>query len=201
MKGTPYIYQGEEIGMTNYPFTSLDECQDVEVFNNYKELVEEKQVLTHEEMMKGICYSSRDNGRTPMQWNNHIHAGFTNGIPWIKVNPNYIDINVEQQRQDSNSIYHYYRKLIQLRHDNEMIVYGDYELLEEKHPQLFVYRRYQDSQELLIISNFTNQCITYTLPLQYQDRNKEVLITNQEDIVINHTIALKPYGTLVLKVL
>jgi len=201
MKGTPYIYQGEEIGMTNYPFTSLQECQDVEVFNNYKELVEEKHVLTHEQMMKGICYSSRDNGRTPMQWNDELHAGFTQGTPWMRVNPNYIDINVQQQRKDKDSIYQYYRQLIQLRHENDIMVYGDYELLDENHPQLFVYRRYDSSNELLIISNFSNQNINYTLPKQYHNKTKEIFITNQIDIQINQTITLKPYGTLVLKML
>lgn len=192
MKGTPYIYQGEELGMTNYPFSSLNECVDVEVFNNYKELVEEKQVLTHEEMMNGIRYSSRDNARTPMQWDESENAGFSSVTPWMKVNPNYENINANKQIGDEDSVYSFYQKLIKLRHHNQTIVYGDFELLEKEDLDLFIYRRYDEDNEILVISNFSTNVREYKVEGDY-----EILISNDEQ-EIHDTVSIKPYGTYVL---
>lgn len=194
MKGTPYIYQGEELGMTNYPFQDLKDCVDVEVFNNYKMLVLEKKVLTHEQMMKGICYSSRDNARTPMQWDNSMYAGFSKKTPWMNVNPNYHDINALSQMNNNDSIYSFYQKLIQLRHEYDVIVYGDFELLEKEHPHLFIYRRYDDKNEILVISNFTNQELIY----EFNYENYEILLSNDKP-VISKTFCIKAYGTYILK--
>ncbi|MDE6952181.1 MAG: alpha-glucosidase [Erysipelotrichales bacterium] len=194
MKGTPYIYQGEELGMTNYPFQDLEDCVDVEVFNNYKMLVLEKKVLTHEQMMKGICYSSRDNARTPMQWDNSIYAGFSKTTPWMNVNPNYHDINALSQMNNNDSIYSFYQKLIQLRREYDVIVYGDFELLEKEHPHLFIYRRYDDKNEILVISNFTNQELIY----EFNYENYEILLSNDKP-VISKTFCIKAYGTYILK--
>ena len=194
MKGTPYIYQGEELGMTNYPFQDLEDCVDVEVFNNYKMLVLEKKVLTHEQMMKGICYSSRDNARTPIQWDNSIYAGFSKTTPWMNVNPNYHDINALSQMNNNDSIYSFYQKLIQLRHEYDVIVYGDFELLEKEHPHLFIYRRYDDKNEILVISNFTNQELIY----EFNYENYEILLSNDKP-VISKTFCIKAYGTYILK--
>lgn len=194
LKGTPYIYQGEELGMTNYPFQSLEDCQDVEVFNAYKELVEEKKVLTHEQMMKGICANSRDNARTPMQWNDEENAGFTKGIPWIKVNPNYQTINAKSQINNPDSIYSYYKKLIQLRHQMPIIVYGKYTLLEEEHPDLYIYTREYQDKKLLIITNFSKHEYDYELN-EYSDG--KLLISN-DYIEIKDIIHIKPYGAYVI---
>lgn len=195
LKGTPYIYQGEELGMTNYPFQSLEDCQDVEVFNAYKELVEEKKVLTHEQMMKGICANSRDNARTPMQWNDEENAGFTKGIPWMKVNPNYQIINAKSQINDSDSIYSYYKKLIQLRHQMPIIVYGKYTLLEEEHPDLYIYTREYQDNKLLVITNFSQNEYDYELN-EYSDG--KLLISN-DDIDIKDIIHIKPFGAYVIQ--
>ena len=194
LKGTPYIYQGEEIGMTNYPFTSLDECKDVEVFNNYNELVVEKKVLTHEEMLHGICYSSRDNARTPMQWSSCSFGGFTKGNPWMSINPNYQSINVENQINDQNSIFNYYQKLIQIRHQNEIIVYGDFELLEKENPDLFIYKRTFENQELLVISNFSSKKHKYTI----NDYSSYKILISNDTQDLNKELIIKPYGTYVL---
>lgn len=195
LKGTPYIYQGEELGMTNYHFESLEDCKDVEVFNAYKDLVEERQVLTHEEMMKGINANSRDNARTPMQWDDSTNAGFTQGTPWMKVNPNYHKINAKQQINDSTSIYHYYQKLIQLRHQMPIIVYGKYELLEKDHPDLFVYTREYQGEKLLVITNFSTHEYDYDL----HDFSDGKLLISNDDIKINKVIHIKPYGAYVIK--
>lgn len=200
MKGTPCIYQGEEIGMTNYSFHSLDECTDVEVFNNYKELVEEKCVLTHQQMMDGICYSSRDNARTPMQWNDKENAGFTNGIPWMKVNPNYCNINVDKQVNDKDSIFSHYQKLIQLRHQHNVIVNGDFELLEENNPDLFLYRRFRDDEEIIVIGNFTCKEILYVFPKQYQNTMLEVMMSHETVSMNEKSITILPYHSYILKV-
>ena len=197
LKGTPYIYQGEELGMTNYPFKSLDDCQDVEVFNAYQELVQEQHLLTHEEMMKGICANSRDNARTPMQWNDDIHAGFTSGTPWMKINDNYKTINAKQQINDPQSIFHYYKQLIHLRHAMPIIVHGTYTLLEENHPHLFVYTREYKNEKLLIITNFSSQSYRYPIPQEFI--NGSLLISNIPDTQIEKQLSIHPYGAYVIK--
>ena len=113
MQGTPYIYQGEELGMTNVPFNSLDDYRDIETFNSYKQLVEIEKSVSHEDMLRYMRKSSRDNARTPMQWNKEKNAGFSEHIPWIMMNPNYQTINAEAEMKDTNSIFHTYQKLIQ----------------------------------------------------------------------------------------
>ncbi len=196
LKGTPYIYQGEEIGMTNYSFDSISECQDVETINAYKDLVHSGQ-LTHEEMMQGICYSSRDNARTPMQWDTSLNAGFTQGIPWMKVNPNYKHINAKQQINDHDSIYNFYKQIIQLRHTMPIIVYGKYQLIDENHPDLFNYTREYENQKLLVVTNFSGKNVEYDIPNQFQ--NGKILITNEkENNVFKEQMMIQPYGAYVI---
>lgn len=197
LKGTPYIYQGEELGMTNYPFQTLDDCIDVEIFNAYHELVNDKKLLTHEEMMKGICANSRDNARTPMQWDDSENAGFTKGTPWMKVNPNYKDINAKMEVNDSDSIYSYYKKLISLRHSMPVIVYGEYHLLEEEHPDLYIYTREDQDEKLLVITNFSMNEHIYELPKEFIDG--EILISNQDDTNVNEMFKVLPYGAYVIR--
>ncbi len=134
MKGTPYIYQGEELGMTNYPFSQIDQFKDIESINAYKEIVG-NQRLEHDQMMSCLRFKSRDNARTPMQWSNNKQGGFTTGKPWLPVNPNKDEVNAEVEVNNPNSVYHYYKKIIQLRKKHSIIVLWDYELLEERHEQ------------------------------------------------------------------
>lgn len=162
MQGTPYIYQGEEIGMTNVRFPSIQDYKDIESLNMYKEKLEEG--WTEEDILHAIHVKGRDNARTPMQWDETEHGGFTTGTPWIGVNPNYRTINVKEATEDSNSVLHYYRKLIQLRKQHSIVVYGSFELLEENDEQLFVYRRRYENEHLLVIGNVSNDQLGYTYP-------------------------------------
>jgi oligo-1,6-glucosidase len=159
MQGTPYIFQGEELGMTNTELPSLESVRDVESLNAYKELVTEKNVYSHEKMMEIIRKIGRDNARTPMQWDSSSNAGFTNGTPWIDVNPNYVDINARRQEQDENSILNYYRRLIRVRKGSPVVTHGDYELLLPEDDRLFAYRRRFEGATLLVICNFTAQTV------------------------------------------
>lgn len=158
MQGTPFIYQGQEIGMTNVKYENINDYRDVASRNYYQsELAKGK---AHEEVMTYIWSSGRDNSRTPMQWDSTSYAGFSDNEPWIKVNPNYRKINVEESMKDSDSIYHYYRTMIQLRRKEETFIYGSYVLLEEEHPQVFAYiRKYQNKQFLVVANLFALETI------------------------------------------
>jgi oligo-1,6-glucosidase len=164
MEGTPYIYQGEELGMTNVPAKSLEDLRDVETFNAYRELVEEKKLLTPEEMMTGIRKLCRDNARTPMQWDSSSNGGFSSGTPWIPVNPNYKTINAASQVGDPGSVFSFYKALIKLRGEHPVIVYGDYELLLPEHEKLFAYRRRFEGKTLLVVCNFSGLPLATPLP-------------------------------------
>jgi oligo-1,6-glucosidase len=200
MQGTPYIYQGQEIGMTNVAFPTIEQYRDVEVHNLWKDLVVEKG-YDPEKILKAIHYRGRDNARTPMQWDATEHAGFTTGTPWIEVNPNYREINVEQALKDENSIFHYYKKLIRLRKEHDIIVYGSYELILEDDEQIYAYIRKLDNEQLLVITNFSAETPTFVLPNHITFTEKQLLISNypvdeNEEI---ETILLKPYEARVYK--
>ncbi|PEA52696.1 glucohydrolase [Bacillus pseudomycoides] len=199
MKGTPYIYQGEEIGMTNVQFASIDEYRDIETLNMYREKVMERGE-NHEKVMQSIYAKGRDNARTPMQWENSEHAGFTTGKPWLQVNPNYKAINVEQALRDPQSIFYYYKKLIELRKKHEIIVYGTYDLILEEHPSIFAYVRTWKDEKLLVIANFTEESCVFELPEEITYSSSELFIHNydvQSESIEN--IALQPYETRVYK--
>ena len=191
MKGTPYIYQGEEIGMTNVAFDKLEDYRDIEILNAYHDLVTTRHLLSHEEMMRGIHSKGRDNARTPMQWNDQPQAGFTTGTPWIKVNPNYVDINAKKALTNTNSIFYYYQKLIALRKSYDIIIDGDYQLLLPDDEHLFVYKRCLDKQELLVICNFTDQ--PQTVCLNEEMENSTLLISNDEPTAFSKEMTLRPY--------
>jgi oligo-1,6-glucosidase len=154
LQGTPYVYQGEEIGMTNVPFESLDEFRDVATVQRVELAVQSGQIDDVEEILADVNYWSRDNARTPMQWSDEPEAGFTDGEPWIKVNPNYTDINVECAREDEDSVLNYYRELISLREEYPVLVYGAYELILGDHPEIYAYHRTLDDERLLVVLNF-----------------------------------------------
>lgn len=191
MQGTPYVYQGEELGMTNYPFRSLDEFRDIESINAYHELTE-KGVIGKEDMFRYISYKGRDNARTPVQWDDSDNAGFTTGTPWIPVNPNYTEINAKEQLGRKDSVFHYYKELIRLRKEHEIIVYGQYELLAPESEEVFAYKRSLNGQELLVICNFTEKEIAFEAP-EPEDEKAGVLITNCGRTGLERKMLLKPY--------
>ena len=195
MQGTPYIYQGQEIGMTNVPFKNIEDFRDLDSINAYHELIE-KGIFSEEEMMCYLCYKSRDNARTPFQWDDSQNAGFTTGTPWIMVNPNYKNINAKEQMKREDSIFHYYQALIQLRKKEPIIVYGSYELLEPESKELYVYKRRLKDEELLVICNFSEKQVDYKVPDQFQQAN--CLIHNKKE-EWNKKDFLQPYEAIVLK--
>ena len=193
MQGTPYVYQGEELGMTNTVFNSVDDFRDLESVNAYRELVESG-LYTDEDMFPKIAHKSRDNARTPMQWDASENAGFTTGKPWIAVNPNYKKINVADQLKREDSVFHYYQKLIRLRKENEIIVYGNYELLLPEDENIFAYTRTLDNQKLLVVCNFSKSEQKFDFS-GYE--NAKVLISNYNRDAREDGI-LKPYEATVL---
>lgn len=196
MQGTPYVYQGEELGMTNCPFQTLEDFRDIESINAFQELTQSGKAAP-EEIMGYLRLRGRDNARTPMQWDDSENAGFTTGTPWIMVNPNYRQINAKTELADPNSVFHYYQKLIALRKQEEIIVHGAYALLEPDSGSLYVYTRILENQKLLVICNFTKEEVPYRVPEEYADA--KVLIGNYERSWVQGNITLKPYEALVLK--
>lgn len=181
MQGTPYVYQGEELGMCNAYFDNLEDYRDIESINAYHELTEQCGV-SHEEMMGYLKRISRDNARTPMQWDDSKNAGFTTGTPWLKVNFNYPEVNAKAQVNDPDSVFSYYKKLIRLRHENEIIVYGDYELLEAESEETFIYKRTYENEHLMVLCNFTDHEVSVTDAVMEQiPDGAEKLITNYAD--------------------
>lgn len=192
-QGTPYVYQGEELGMTNTVFNSVDDFRDLESVNAYRELIESG-LYTKEDMFPKIAHKSRDNARTPMPWDTSENAGFTTGTPWLALNPNYNKINVADQLKREDSVFHYYQKLIKLRKEYEIIVYGKYELLLPDDEHIFAYVRTLGNQKLLVVCNFskTEQKFDFT---GYE--NAKVLISNY-DGNISEKATLKPYSAIAL---
>ena len=195
MQGTPYVYQGEELGMTNVYFDILEDYRDIESINFFTELTEAG-LMTPEYMMKCLMLRSRDNARTPMQWDDSAQAGFTDGESWIKVNPNYKEINAAQQLEDPNSIFHYYQKLIRLRKEKDIIVYGEFEPIYRDDEQIFAYIRRQKQEKLLTVCNFSDKNAEMEIPEEF--KGAECLITNLDRTVFEGKIVLKPYEAFVL---
>ncbi|GGI43182.1 alpha,alpha-phosphotrehalase [Mammaliicoccus stepanovicii] len=175
LQGTPYVYQGEEIGMTDPGFTSIDEYRDVESLNAYQKL--KANGNTEEMIMKVIGQKSRDNSRTPIQWNDDENAGFTTGTPWIGIPNNYKTINVEQALKDPNSVFYTYQKLIKIRHEHDIVTYGEVEPLYMEHLDLFVYKRVFNDEEWLVVANYSNHLVP--LP-EGIDIEGEIMVTNSE---------------------
>jgi alpha amylase catalytic region len=189
MQGTPFIYQGQEIGMTNVQFDELTDYDDIQSVNRARQMMEEG--TPREEAMNYIYASSRDNVRTPMQWNAQPEAGFTTGTPWLGVNPNYADINVAESLKDPNSIYHFYKEMIALRRDNEALIYGSYELVLPLHKQVYAYKRQGESETYLIVVNVFNDSAEVDLT---QFDLKELVLTNYEvPNSLEQDIQLRPY--------
>jgi len=200
MKGTPYIYQGEELGMTNVQFSDVEDYRDVEIHNMYKEYTKERG-YSHDQVMKRIWTTGRDNARTPVQWDDSKHGGFTSGTPWMKVNPNYKEINVKQQLTDPESIFNYYKILIDLRKREDVIVYGDYQMYLAEHEELYVYTRTLEDETMLIVLNFFNGEPQFELPKEIKFSSYSLLVSNysvDEAESISH-VKLRPYEARVYK--
>ncbi|MGM7723484.1 alpha,alpha-phosphotrehalase [Metabacillus sp. Hm71] len=198
MQGTPYIYQGEEFGMTDPKFTSIDQYRDVESLNMYSILKEKG--MPEKEILEILQRKSRDNSRTPVQWDNTEQAGFTTGTPWIDVAENYKDINAENALNDPNSIFYHYKKLISLRKEYDIITDGDYELLLQDDPQLFAYVRKTENEKLLVVNNFYEAKTTFKLPehVQVDGYSSKQLISNYPDSVDSfENMELRPYESVV----
>ncbi|MFV0560716.1 MAG: glycoside hydrolase family 13 protein [Enterococcus sp.] len=198
LKGTPYIYQGEEIGMTNHTVTSIDEVEDIESRNMYFE--QRAKGVSPEVLLAAINKKGRDNARTPMQWTAQENAGFTTGTPWLPVVSNYSKINVEQALADPHSIFYTYQKLIRLRKENQLMVWGDYQLLEDTADEVFSYLRSYNAKNWLIVTNFSNDAHTFTYPNEMHHRLGQVIISNLEtDIARTETTQLAPWDAFVVE--
>ncbi|WP_287649478.1 glycoside hydrolase family 13 protein [Blautia sp.] len=196
MQGTPYVYQGEELGMTNCPFNTLDNFRDLESINAFHELTEQGK-MTEEDMMAAIGYKGRDNARTPMQWDDSAYAGFSTATPWIMVNPNYTKINARDQINREDSVFKYYQKLIKLRHESELIVYGTYDLILDDDKDIYAYIRTLGDEKLIVYCNFSENTREVELPKEFT--NGKVLISNYSDAKVNHKITLRPYEAIVIQ--
>jgi len=186
MQGTPYVYEGEEIGMTNAHYTKLSQYEDIQSLNAYKEYVELEKIVDAKTMLRYLAFRTRDNARTPMQWDAGHNAGFTDGKPWFALNSNFKDINVEENLADADSVFYYYQKLIKLRHSSDLIIYGDYSVIDLDDEEVFSYRRRYNDETLLVINNFTDK----DMIRDYGQVNGKLLISNYTD---NKNTQLRAY--------
>lgn len=192
LKGTPYIYQGEEIGMTNVKFPVLEDYKDIEILNMYREKVTEGGG-DHDTILKAIHAKGRDNARTPMQWDDSANAGFTEGTPWLKVNPNYKDINVERALADPDSVFYYYQKLIALRKENLIMAYGEYELLLPEDEFIYAYTRKLDDEKWLVLLNFSDALQTVPLPEELASVRETIISNYPDEPAAGERGTLRPY--------
>ena len=197
MKGTPYIYQGEELGMTNVRFEDINEYNDIETLNMYKDRISKG--YSHDEIMASIYAKGRDNARTPMQWDSTENAGFTTGKPWLKVNKNYKFINVEDCLQDKDSIFYHYKKLIDTRKHNDTIIYGNYKLLLPEDKNVFAYSRELNGDKIVVVCNFYNKEINLNFKEDFN--NVEILLSNYKDSsILMKDLKLRPYEAIMYRV-
>ena len=196
MQGTPYVYQGEELGMTNCPFNKLENLRDLESINAYHELTEQGKI-SEEDMIAAINYKGRDNARTPMQWDDSAYAGFSTAEPWIMVNPNYTKINAKDQVSREDSVFKYYQKLIRLRHNSDLIVYGTYDLILDDDKDIYAYTRTLGDEKLIVYCNFSENTREVELPEEFT--NGKIFISNYDDAAVNGKITLRPYEAIVIQ--
>ncbi|EAP91851.1 alpha,alpha-phosphotrehalase [Vibrio splendidus] len=200
MQGTPYIYQGEEIGMTNPGYTEISQYRDVESTNMYDIMVN-RDGVAHQDMMAILAQKSRDNSRTPMQWNSETYAGFSLSQPWLDVANNYTEINAEQALEDKDSVFYFYKALIELRKRVPVITHGSYQDLLPEHPSIFAYVRESEGQTLLCINNYYGEEAECVLPERFEMAKAKSLLSNyqvSESLVASHHQVLQPYETRIL---
>ena len=194
LQGTPFIYQGEEIGMLNCKFNNLEEHDDIEIHQMYESIKKENGDYTKDQHLQYVAKMNRDNARTPMQWNKDLNAGFTNGKPWLKINENYKEINVEDALKDSNSLFYWYQKLINFRKDltnpiSNVIINGDFELIDSENEKIFAYKRQYNNEELIVISNWSSDKVEFKF-------NKENIILNNYDYINDNL--LEPWQSILI---
>ncbi|MDM5460844.1 MULTISPECIES: alpha,alpha-phosphotrehalase [Bacillus cereus group] len=200
LQGTPYIYQGEEIGMTNPNFHSIEQYRDVESLNIYD--IKQEEGLSKEEIIEILKQKSRDNSRTPMQWNEEVNSGFTTSTPWISVAENFKEINVEKALENDGSVFYHYKKLIELRKTYDVITKGKYDVLDGNHPKIWAYTRTVDNELLLVVNNFYSEEITYSVPehVQLDGMEQEILLSNYKDSSKDiKNLVLRPYESIVYR--
>lgn len=194
LQGTPFVYQGEEIGMLNCKFNNLEEHDDIEIHQMYESIKKENGDYTKEKHLQYVSKMNRDNARTPMQWNKDLNAGFTNGKPWLKINENYKEINVEDALKDSDSLFYWYQKLINFRKDltnpiSNVIINGDFELIDSENEKIFAYKRQYNNEELIVISNWSSDKVEFKF-------NKENIILNNYDYINDNL--LEPWQSILI---
>ncbi|MBO1579877.1 alpha,alpha-phosphotrehalase [Bacillus sp. XF8] len=200
LQGTPYIYQGEEIGMTNPEFGNIDLYRDVESLNIYK--IKQEEGMSNEEIIGILQQKSRDNSRTPMQWDGEANAGFTTSTPWISVAENYKEVNVEKALKDKESVFYHYKKLIDLRKKYDVITDGKYEIIDMNHQKIWVYTRTLNNEVLLVVNNFYEKAITYSVPeeVKINGMKQEILLSNYHDSGEDiRNLTLRPYESIVYR--
>jgi oligo-1,6-glucosidase len=175
-RGTPYVYQGEELGMTNAPFRTLEDFRDIEALNHYAEAVAAG--ADAQDVLAALRAMGRDNARTPMQWDASEHAGFTTGTPWIAVNPNHDDVNAEAAVADPDSVFHHYRRLIELRHTEPVVAHGDFTMLMAQDERVYAFTRRLGDVALLVLGNFSGDVATVDVPDAEAWAASEVLVAN-----------------------
>ncbi len=200
MRGTPYIYQGEEIGMTNFPFEHIEQCQDIETRNMYREAVQGRGTPAHQ-VMVSVRAKGRDNARTPMQWSRAPQAGFTSGVPWLAVNPNHDHINVHDALEDDDSIFHFYRRLVELRKQLPVLVLGRYELLLPDSLEVYAYARTWNDEKLLVVCNLSANEVPFAAADLVGTAKLSLLLGNWNDrVVATKPAVLRPFEACLFRV-
>jgi glycosidase len=195
MQGTPYVYQGEEIGMTGVKFESIDDYRDIETKQIYQILKD--QGWDEKKIMRSIYAKSRDNSRTPFQWNDHKNAGFSVANPWLKVNPNYQTVNADLDMKDPDGVYLYYQQLFKLRKQEPIFLEGDFQLIYQDHPKVFAYIRKTKEKRILVIGSFSDQTILMDLSGYHL---KKIMITNDHNVLLAKQMTLSPYYTAIIEI-
>tara|TARA_R110000796_G_scaffold183498_1_gene299891 strand:+ start:23554 stop:25284 length:1731 start_codon:yes stop_codon:yes gene_type:complete len=195
MRGTPYCYYGDELGMTNIGFETIEEYQDIAAINGYKKVVHSGGDV--DSYMKNLKFGSRDNGRTPMQWDTTKNAGFTTGSPWLPANENYMTVNVENENNDATSVLNHFRKMVKLRKENPVLIYGKYELLQAEHPTIYAYTRELENEKMLVLLNFSETNSEILIDNVTSDAT--IKINNYPNLSIeNNKITLEPYQAVII---
>ena len=191
MRGTPYYYFGDELGMTNAGFEKIEDYKDMPTLNEYQH---QKNIGGDlKKFIREIKFSSRDNGRTPMQWDSSINSGFSTGIPWLQVNKNYTTINVSAEEKDPNSCLNYFRKIVKLRKENPVLVYGKYTLLDKENTAVYSFTREENGKKFLVLLNFTSKEVTLKTDINIS--RAKMLINNYSTPAINNQ--LRPYEAII----
>lgn len=197
LKGTPFIYQGEELGMSNMDFTHAGQLRDIESVDAYRRYVEEEHRFASDIMLGYIRRKSRDNARTPMQWHSGPGAGFTDGVPWMDINPNYTAVNADEQQRRAGSVFHHYQALIALRRQYDVVVYGVFQAVAPDHPQVFAYTRALGGQKLFVACNLTDRPAVFPLPCPFDGPGAQPLLDNLPTADYRTTGQLAPYQAII----